>query len=65
MHIDAIGSEGHVRRAHSQVVEGEQLRDTTEDYEYRNGEIHHATKGVLVIIFSRQGMCCAFGARAR
>ena len=53
MHIGATGLEGHVRRAHSQIVEGEQLRDTAEDYEYRNGEIHHATEDALVIISIR------------
>ena len=31
-------------RKDSQIVEREQLGNTTEDDEYRNGEIHHATK---------------------
>jgi hypothetical protein len=33
-----------MRSTHSQIVEGEQLRDTTENHEDGNGEIHHATK---------------------
>lgn len=32
-----------MRQVHSQIIEGQQLRNTAEDYEYRNGEIHHAT----------------------
>ena len=43
-----------MRRVYSQVVEWEQLRDTAEDYEYRNGEIHHATTNTLAVIFSPQ-----------
>lgn len=32
-----------VPRADSQIVEGEELRDTAENYKHRNGEVHHAT----------------------
>jgi len=35
---DQVYTEDDVR----EVVEGEQLRDTTEDHEYGHGEIHHA-----------------------
>jgi hypothetical protein len=40
-----------MRQVYSQVVEWEQLRDTAEDYENRNGEIHHATTNLLALTF--------------
>ena len=43
-----------MRRAHSQVVEGKQLRDTAEDYEDGNGEIHHATAKELAPVTTAQ-----------
>jgi hypothetical protein len=43
-----------MRQAHSQIVEREELRDTAEDHEYRNGEIHHATVNTLASSFHPQ-----------
>jgi hypothetical protein len=40
----------YMRQVYSQVVEWQQLCDTAEDNEYRNGEIHHATTNALASI---------------
>jgi hypothetical protein len=47
---DGFDEEIDMRRVYSQVIKWKQLCDTAEDYEHRDGEVHHAAANTLASI---------------